>query len=463
MKESTKEIDLKRRLDKALKVVDTTRSVLIGNGVIGSIHQCLTDHFNGKPALIIADTNTFAAAGSKVFHQLKSSGYPLIEPFVFDNKELYGEIRYVEQLEKHLSGKDVLPVAVGSGTINDVTKLAAERCGLPYMVVATAGSMDGYTAFGASISYKGVKQTFNCKAPLAVIADLDVIALAPKEMNASGYADLIAKIPSGADWIIADALGIEPIDYIAWDLTQTHLRDMISNPAGIQTGDKDAIMGLMEGLVMTGLGMQASKTSRPASGAEHQFSHLWDNQHHKYNGIAPSHGFKVGIGSLCSEALYELLLLKEIGDFDIDENSIRTWWSDFNQIEADILNQFSDKDLAEQAIVQCKAKYIRAGDLFQRVQLLKSIWPELKRKLKIQLSGAKKMQNMLWSAGAPSIPEDIGIGRERLKLSYHQAQLIRQRYTILDLVLQTNSWKTCIDPLFEKGGFWSIQKENKVW
>lgn len=463
MKDSAKVIDLKKRIDDALKVVDTTRSVLIGSGAIGSVTHCLKNHFNGKPALIIADTNTFSAAGKKVLQELKSSGYPLIEPFIFESKGLYGEISYVEKLEKFLSGKNILPVAVGSGTINDLTKLSAERCGLPYMVVATAGSMDGYTAFGASISYKGVKQTFNCKAPLAVIADLDVIALAPKEMNASGYADLIAKIPSGADWIIADALGIEPIDQMAWNLTQPHLRAMVSNPSGIQTGDKDAILSLMEGLIMTGLGMQASRTSRPASGAEHQFSHLWDNQHHTYKGAAPSHGFKVGIGSLASEALYEMLLLKNTGDFDLDEHNIRKWWPDFSQIEADIRNHFPDRDLAEQAIVQSKAKYVEAGELNQRLQLLKTIWPDLKKKLEAQLLGAKQMQQMLSLAGAPSIPDEIGISMQRLKVSYYQAQLIRQRYTILDLILQTHSAETCIAPLFEKGGFWSIQRENEVW
>ena len=47
-----------------------------------------------------------------------------------------------------------------------------------------------------------------------------------------------------------------------------------------------------------GFAMQSSKSSRPASGAEHQFSHLWDMQHHTHNGVAPSHGFKVGVATL---------------------------------------------------------------------------------------------------------------------------------------------------------------------
>ena len=91
-------------------------------------------------------------------------------------------------------------------------KLAAHRTGRQYLCVATAASMDGYTAYGRRSRTTGSKQTFDCPAPRAVVADIDVIAAAPPELTASGYADLLAKITAGADWIVADALGVEPID-----------------------------------------------------------------------------------------------------------------------------------------------------------------------------------------------------------------------------------------------------------
>ena len=101
-------------------------------------------------------------------------------------------------MQEALGSVEAIPVAVGSGTINDLTKLAAHRLGRPYLVVATAASMDGYTAYGASITANGSKQTFDCPAPRAVLADLEVIAGAPGGMNASGYADLLAKNVAGA-------------------------------------------------------------------------------------------------------------------------------------------------------------------------------------------------------------------------------------------------------------------------
>ena len=93
-----------------------------------------------------------------------------------------------------LKNHDAIPIAVGSGTINDLTKLSSHLTGRRYMCVGTAASMDGYTAFGASITADGSKQTFNCPAPQACLADLDIICQAPIEMTASGYADLFAKI-----------------------------------------------------------------------------------------------------------------------------------------------------------------------------------------------------------------------------------------------------------------------------
>ena len=166
------------------------------------------------------------------------------------------------------------------------------------MCVATAASMDGYTAFGASIEKDGLKQTLSCPAPRAVVADLEVLKHAPKEMTASGYADLLGKVTSGADWLIADALEVEKIDPTGWSLVQDHLRGWTDSPAELRAGDQKATERLMEGLILSGLGMQSYQSSRTASGAEHQFSHLWEmeglGQGEGHKGTPLSHGFKVG-------------------------------------------------------------------------------------------------------------------------------------------------------------------------
>ncbi len=200
------------------------------------------------------------------------------------------------------------PVAVGSGVINDLTKLCSHHNGRRYMVVGTAASMDGYTAYGASITKDGNKQTFDCPAPLGMVLDPSISAAAPACMSASGYADLIAKIPAGADWMLADTVGADKMDDFAFGLVQEGLKEALCDPAGVHAGNVAKVEQLAEGLLLSGFAMQATRIDRPASGAEHQFSHLWDMEHLRFQGASVSHGFKVGIGTLASTAFLEMLL-----------------------------------------------------------------------------------------------------------------------------------------------------------
>lgn len=448
-----------RRIQGALKTAATTKIIEIGLGAIQKTARVFKECFDDATAIIIADVNTYSAAGRQVEEILKTNGIHLEQTFVFSDPDLYAEMKYVDQLGDVLSSSQAIPIAVGSGTINDLTKLASYRYSRQYMSVATAGSVDGYTAFGASITEKSFKQTFYGPAPMAVIADLDVIADAPLEMNAWGYADLMAKIPAGADWIIADALGVEPINQISWRLVQNPLRKLISNPSGIKHRDHQALCFLMEGLIMSGLAMQQAQSSRPASGAEHQFSHLWDNQHHKHNGKTPSHGFKVAVGSLASLALYEAL-------FDLLGDSVekiktekQSYWKDFAEIEKEIKNTFSSPVEAAQVIEQSRQKYIDFTNLEKRLNRVVEIWPELRRKLRHQLMEFSEFKAMLQQVDAPVAPMDIGIGVKRLKESYGLAQLIRKRYTILDFAKELGVFETCINIIFNSEKYWKSKIE----
>ncbi len=209
---------------------------------------------------------------------------------------LYADLENVLLLKNFLQEHAGIPVVVGSGTLNDLTKLASFRCNRPYMIVATAASMDGYTSYGAAITIDGFKQNSPCPAPHAVLADLEVIAKAPYRLTASGYGDLFGKITAGADWLIGNELGIDLIDDHAWSLVQESLHEVIDKSDKLREGDISSIGSLIEGLILCGLSMQAIQSSRPASGSEHQFSHYWE-MNETAHGVV-SHGFKVSLGSV---------------------------------------------------------------------------------------------------------------------------------------------------------------------
>ncbi len=261
-------------LESALRQARDTRRLQISAGARHDAANLFGQLFGNAPSMVIADDRTFSVAGCDVNDSMKRSGRTCLEPLIFDSKGLYAEHSYAVRIQEALAANDAIPIAVGSGSINDLTKLAAHRCGRQYISVGTAASMDGYTAFGASITFEGSKQTFDCPAPIGVAADLEIIAAAPEGMNASGYADLVAKCPAGADWILADGLGIDPIDPANWEMVQSRLRYWMAGPEGVKKCDIDTLHRLTTALMITGFAMQAACSSRPVSGADHQFSHL---------------------------------------------------------------------------------------------------------------------------------------------------------------------------------------------
>ena len=442
-------------VEAALKAATETRFLEIGEGILARVPEIFRQQFGNKPAMVVADTNTLAAAGQAVLQAFRAAGHPCREPFIYTDPDLYAEHTHVVALETALRGHDAIPVAVGSGTINDLTKLASHRTGRPYLVVSTAASMDGYTAYGASITYQGSKQTFTCPAPTAVVADLKVICAAPTDMTASGYADLIAKVPAGADWLVADAVGQELINPMAWDIVQGGLRPAVADPVGARKGDPAAIRQLVEGLMLSGFAMQYSRTSRPASGAEHQFSHLWDMQHHVHNGHAPSHGFKVGIGTLAMTALHEYLLSGPMENLDIARCCAQ--WPDDAAREKAVRALFTQEDILTVALTESRAKWLDAAGLRAQLELIKRLWPCLKERLRAQLIPLPELKAMIAAAGAPVEPEQIGITRERLRTSFFQAHYLRRRFTALDLAARCGLLESALQHLFGPDGPWPLK------
>lgn len=444
-------------IERALKAARDTRFLEVEPGVRHRTASIFSSMFGAREAIIIADKNTYEAAGRDVEASFVREKRALKKPFIF-GPHIYANIECVKELEAALRIHDAIPVAVGSGTINDLTKLAAHRTNRPYLVVGTAASMDGYSAYGASITVAGSKDTIECPAPLAVLADLDVIALAPREMNAWGYGDLMAKVVAGADWILADAVGVEPINPPVWETVQGLLRSWVGYPDAIAASDPSSLKHLVYGLVMSGFAMQAFLNSRPASGAEHQFAHLWDMQHHTFQGRVPSHGFKVGIGVLASLALHEDLLSRDLHKFNI-EDAVSAW-SSMNELEQRANKLFGAGALEKRAIEETRAKYVTKEALRVQLTRLKENWTELRLKLIEQLIPFTEVRDMLRRAGCPSEPLQIGISRARLRLSYLQCCYMRRRFTVLDVLQRMGVFDSALDNIFGPQGRWPISGEN---
>jgi glycerol-1-phosphate dehydrogenase [NAD(P)+] len=443
-------------IDAALRQVRDTRCLRIEAGALRAVGEVLAQHYETTAAVVVADERTFAAAGRAVDGALRAAGRAHGAPIVFPaDPPLYAEAGHLHALEDALRDRDAVPVVVGSGTLNDLTKLAAHRLDRPYLCVASAASMDGYTSFGAIITEDGFKHTLPCPAPRAVIADLDVLARAPSELNAAGYGDLLGKVTAGADWILADALEIEPIDERAWSLVQGPLRDWLDGPERLPAGDPAAIERLFEGLTVVGIAMQLSSSSRPASGSEHRFSHLWEMQALAHDRPAIAHGFKVGVGSIAAAALYERVWMRDLAGLDV--GALTRAWPSRAEVERQVREAHESPQLAENAVAETLAKYIDARDLRQRLLRLQEVWPDVRDRIRAQLLPARRLRDMLRAAGCPTHPGEIGIGADQFRASFALARTIRSRYTVLDLVHETGILDACVGEMLAPGGYWGAE------
>jgi glycerol-1-phosphate dehydrogenase [NAD(P)+] len=286
------------------------------------------------------------------------------------------------------------------------------------------------------------------------VADLEVLAGAPPAMTASGFGDLLGKVTAGADWLVADALGVEPVDPTAWELAQGPLRGAIGRPAELAGGDTDALGRLVEGLVLSGLAMQAHASSRPASGAEHQFSHLWEMEGLGHDRRPPlSHGFKVGVGTVAVAALYERLLERDLAA--LDAGALARAWPGPAEAEAAVRAAHTTPGLDEAAVAETLAKHADPETLTRRLARLADTWPALRDRLRAQLLPAAELRALLAAAGAPTHPRELGLAMGAFRDTYRRARMIRRRYTVLDLAAETGTLDELVGELFAPGGFWA--------
>ena len=440
---------------KALESADETRDIEFGFNVLEETGPLFKRLFPGMKAIVVADDNTFAAAGQPAVDSLRAAGVEMAEPFIFPGTPtLHSDYKHVDTLREHIRPlENTIVCSVASGTLNDIAKLASHELDREYMNVCTAASVDGYCSFGAPIAIDGFKITRNCPAPAGAVADLQVMADAPQRLTATGYGDLIEKIPAGADWILADELGIEAIDPYVWGLVQGTLMHALENPEVIATGDPHAIEGLAEGNIMSGLAMQAAKSSRPASGAGHQFSHLWEMEGHGQEWEPPlSHGFKVGIGTIASCALWQYA----IENLDLEHLDVEAIVA--NATPDDVVEQQVNDALipiiAAEAVKHSVGKNLHGEELRNRLLTIQQAWPAIKERASKQLLAPEDIAARLKAVGAPYHPELIEIDQDRLHESYFKARMIRPRYTIFDVLWDTQTFTQAVDALFEPDGFW---------
>lgn len=285
-------------------------SVVIGHGALQQLPElCAAYH----SILLVADENTFRAAGEQAFALLKER---TTRSVIFPGKPLLiPDENAIAAATDAMCGIDLI-LGVGSGVIQDLCKYVSQESGIPYSIIATAPSMDGYASSGAAMILGGMKVTVPAGLPIAIVADTAVLKNAPMEMIAAGYGDIIGKYSALNDWKLSQAVNGE---YFCQEICDTVMRmvKMVENAAdGLLSRKEDSIRMLMEALVIVGVMMSYAGNSRPASGSEHHLSHFFE-----ITGIVRKepyfpHGIDVAYSTVLTAKIREEMLQNAFADCD---------------------------------------------------------------------------------------------------------------------------------------------------
>jgi glycerol-1-phosphate dehydrogenase [NAD(P)+] len=419
-----------------------TRVAMIEPNMADHVSGLLPAIIPGERILLVADRNTWTAAGERLAEALSASHSVdccLLRDDSFGH--IHASVDLVDQILSAYPDEFDGFAAVGSGTVNDLTRAAAHRRQRPYFVFATAASMNGYTSAIVALLEKGLKTTRTATPPVAVFADPLVLAEAPAELTLAGLGDLVSKPYCGCDWKIASLIKGEPYcDAPEQLLSESFGRGLDVFP-WLAARDPEAIESLFRLLLVSGLSMAISGTSSPASGAEHLLSHFWDMTRLRDGGRLNLHGAQVGVGSLVIDTLYREIYASDFASVDFKPNP--------NLIAArrEIENDFGS--LAEAVWPQWEAKLAARTecDLEQLCAEESTIKEEIERTLAV---GAR-VRKVLASAGAPTEADDLGISNDELVLAVRHGRKIRNRYTALDVAAEIGILDAFADRLGGQG------------
>ena len=243
-----------------------------------------------KNITIICDENTYAAAGEEIKEIIPKGKFINLK-----SENLHANEIAVQKVYECLSVENDVLIALGSGTIHDITRYVAYNKDIPFISVPTAASVDGFVSTVAAMTLRGDKKTFTAVSPIYVVADTDIFKEAPYRLTASGVSDLIGKYTALVDWKISSIVIGEYICNKVCNMEIDAVNKLCECVDDLVLGKLEAYEQLMYALILSGLAMQIIGNSRPASGAEHHMSHLWEmeviNKH-----LDAYHGEKVSVG-----------------------------------------------------------------------------------------------------------------------------------------------------------------------
>lgn len=407
------------------------REAIIEPGAIDRLSEVMQRQNLTGPVLLLADEITNEVAGKKAASNLRKAGIKVMPHVLKGRPRAF--VNTAEEVAASVPQEAATVISCGSGTITDLGKWAAYKHSIPLIAVATAPSMNGYASGIAALIKNGLKATTPITPAVAVIADLDVLCQAPMEMIRSGLGDVLSKSVCNADWRLATLIREgcfcqKPFELIR-DLEDTY----ISRAHLISKRDPETIRALTEALIFSGISMLIAGSSSPASGGEHLISHILDMRAYEMGRIPEFHGVQVGVGTVATAMLYEMIMNTEAGS--IDRAALESVWERGEKSLTRCRDFFGKAAPAIE--MEFRKKYPSKGDAHAEAAKIIEEWDGIKGAVSPFLRSPDEIRNILKAAGAKSTYDDLGVVPAVFRQILLLAVCVRNRYTVLDLAFTT--------------------------
>ena len=398
--------------------------VIIGKGVIQRLPE-FVKKYNAKKPFLLADKNTYKAAGETAANLLKDAGIPY-SSYIFPQDALEPNEEAVGSAFMHFDHNCDLIIGIGSGVINDIGKILSNVSGRKYIIIGTAPSMDGYASATSSMSMDGLKVSLNSRCADVIIGDIDILKQAPLHMLKSGLGDMLAKYISIAEWRIGNLITGEYYCEEVAQLIRTALKKCIDNAAGLLQRDDAAVEAVFEGLVIGGVAMAYAGVSRPASGVEHYFSHVWDMRGLEFGTQVDLHGIQCAMATMKSVQLYEALKAtvpcKEKAFAAVEAFDYASWSSQLRTF----LGNSGETMIAQESK---ERKYDKSTHP-ARFQKIADNWETILQIIEEELPSAKELADIMDTIGISCDLNTICVDSACAKLTFKATKDIRDKYVL---------------------------------
>lgn len=372
----------------------------------------------GRNVLLVCDDATWVAAGQQLQSTLQTAGLNVVAHSL--GRAPHAALRYVEPILAMVNEHRIdAMIAVGSGSINDITKYAAYQFGQAYVCVATAASMNGYSSATASLSDGVVKHSYVCRQPYAVVAELQVIATAPRNLARAGVGDTLCRSTVAADRYLSHVVLGTPFERDIFEQLRVHEGWLIANMALLRDGSMEYMRHLMHALLDAGDAMTATQSSAIASQGEHMIAHTLEMMYGKEL-REMLHGELIAVTTTHMAHLQHKMLL--------GQPMLR-----HHPRAAEHFVRLFGKQAAEELAARYAKKVIPEAEIAGRDAKFQQHWPDIKAELLAMVVPANGIERAFKEAALATTAKAAGLVEERYNSAQAYAYMTRERFTFLDL------------------------------